>query len=106
MRSRLCKRCGAFHDLDAAWPAACLPDPPKASELAAPTVIRDTIDPLQSMLDGKLYTSKAALRKTYREAGVTEVGNDKPKPFVKPKPDRKKIRAAVDRAFSRAGLGA
>lgn len=68
------------------------------------------MDPVKSMLDGKLYTSKAALRATYKAAGVTEVGNDSsimsPKPFKKPKPDRKAIKAAVGKAFSRAGLGA
>lgn len=74
-------------------------------------VISDTMEEgVQSMLDGKIYTSKSALRATYRAAGVTEVGKDpsimNPKPFQKPKPDRKAIKAAVGRAFSRVGLGA
>lgn len=75
-----------------------------------PMLALDTMEPVQSMLDGKMYDSKAALRATYRAAGVTEVGNDPsimdPKPFEKPKPDRKKIKEAVGRAFSQAGLGA
>lgn len=75
-----------------------------------PMVITDTMDPVQSMLDGKMYDSKALLRSTYRAAGVTEVGNDpsiiNPKPFKKPPPDRKAIKAAVGKAFSQAGLGA
>lgn len=75
-----------------------------------PMLALDTMEPVQSMLDGKMYDSKAALRATYRAAGVTEVGNDpsimNPKPFEKPKPDRKKIKEAVGRAFSQAGLGA
>ena len=84
--------------------------------LAAPMVIRDGMEPTQSMLDGKLYDSKRALRATYRPSGnkegkyFTEVGNDpsilNPKPFVKPKPDRMKVKAAVHRAFSKAGFGA
>lgn len=45
-------------------------------DLAAPMVIRDTMDPVQSMLDGKMYDSKRKLRRTYREGGVEEVGND------------------------------
>jgi hypothetical protein len=73
-----------------------------------PMIIADSMAPVQSMLDGKLYDSKAALRATYRAAGVTEVGNDpamlRPKP--KPKTDRQAVKAAVGRAFSRAGLGA
>lgn len=80
------------------------------SHLPAPQVIGDTMDPVQSMLDGKLYDSKSRLRATYREAGVVEVGNDPsvtdPKPFRKPKPDRKAIRASLERAASRVGLGA
>jgi hypothetical protein len=73
-----------------------------------PMVISDSMAPVQSMLDGKMYDSKAALRSTYRAAGVTEVGND---PSIlrkgpKPKPDRQAVKAAVGRAFSKAGLGA
>lgn len=71
-----------------------------------PMVIADTMAPVQSMLDGKLYDSKAALRATYRAAGVTEVGGEKPKPFVKPKPDRKAIKESIGKAFSRVGFGA
>jgi hypothetical protein len=39
-------------------------------------LIRDHIDPIQGMHDGKMYDSKAALRKSYREGGYIEVGND------------------------------
>lgn len=66
------------------------------------------MEPVQSMLDGKLYDSKRALRATYKAAGVTEVGGD-PAAFrkgPKAKPDRQAIKAAVGRAFSRVGLGA
>lgn len=73
------------------------------SDLPCPIVISDAMDPVQSMLDGKCYTSKSLLRSTYKAAGVTEVGNDparlRPKP--KPVPDRKAIRASLERAKSR-----
>jgi hypothetical protein len=60
-----------------------------------------------SMLDGKLYDSKSRLRRTYREAGVVEVGNDVHMTPPPPKrPRREDIKAAVGRAFSKAGLGA
>jgi hypothetical protein len=60
-----------------------------------------------SMLDGKLYDSKSRLRRTYREAGVTEVGNDVPTaPPPMKRPRREDIKAAVGKAFSKAGLGA
>lgn len=39
-------------------------------------VIDDTMAPVQSMVDGKKYDSKSALRRHYRAAGVYEVGND------------------------------
>lgn len=48
-------------------------------QLAAPAVIRDGqggIHGVKSMANGKLYDSKSAMRRHYREAGVVEVGND------------------------------
>lgn len=107
-----CPDCGDMHD-KYDWPDNhARPE----ERLSAPNVISDNQPPVQSMLDGKMYDSKAALRATYRPSGnregkyYTEVGNDPsiltPKPFVKPKPPRDKIKAAVGRAFSRAGLGA
>lgn len=87
-----------------------MPAAPAKSDLPAPMLIADTMDPVRSQLDGKYYDSKAALRSTYKAAGVVEVGNDSsvldPKPFKKPKPKREDIKAAVGKAFSRAGLGA
>ena len=80
------------------------------SDLPGPMIITDTMSPVQSQLDGKMYDSKAALRATYTAAGVVEVGNDssvlQPKPFKRPKPKRDDIKASVNKAFSRAGLGA
>lgn len=83
------------------------------SRLPAPMVIQDEMDPTQSMLDGKLYTSKAGIRASYREynrkhgTSIVEVGNDqKIAPPPKRKPKREEIKAAVGRAFSQAGLGA
>jgi hypothetical protein len=77
------------------------------SSYASPSVISDTMAPVQSMLDGRLYESKSALRATYRSAGMTEVGNDPAilRPRPRTKPDRRAIKAAIARAFSRAGLG-
>ena len=79
-----------------------------------PMVITDEMPPTQSMADGKVYTSKAAIRATYKPSGnaegacYTEVGNDPAmlRRQPKPKPNRKTIKAAVGQAFSRAGLGA
>lgn len=86
----------------------------RRSLLGMPALIGDEMPPTQNMVDGKYYTSKAAMRATYRPSGnaegarFAEVGND-PAIFrrpSKPKPDRTAVKAAVGRAFSRAGLGA
>lgn len=115
-RERFCKLCGGWHKLDA-WPSACFPKHNVArSSLPMPMLIGDNIEPTQSMADGKMYTSKAALRATYLPSGnpdgkrYTEVGDDRsvtePKPFRKPRPKREEIKASVNKAFSMAGLGA
>jgi len=47
------------------------------AENTAPAVIDDSIPGgIESMVDGKIYDSKAALRAHYRRAGVVEKGND------------------------------
>lgn len=79
-----------------------------------PMVIGDTMEPTQSMANGETYTSKAALRATYLPSGnpqgerYTEVGGDPAilRKAPKKKPDRQAVKAAVSKAFSRAGLGA
>lgn len=76
------------------------------SHLPAPRLMADGMEPVQSMLDGKMYDSKSQLRSTYRAAGVTEVGNDvvTERAPVK-RPSRQGVKAAVGRAWSKAGLG-
>lgn len=107
-RERLCKVCGGWHDLDKPWPDNCLPERNwTRSDLAAPMIIQDTMQPVQSMLDGKMYDSKSALRQTYKAAGVVELGNEAPKkPKAPERPKRAEVKAAVSKAFSQAGLGA
>lgn len=78
---------------------------PAVSDLPAPQIITDSVE-VKSMVDGKIYTSKSALRRSYREKGYIEVGNEKLTPPPKPKPDRKKISESVGRAFSRVGIPA
>jgi hypothetical protein len=116
---RFCKVCEGVHDV-AQWPdnhREWVID--NRSDLAAPMLIRDSMDPVKSMLDGKMYDSKRSLRRTYREGGVVEVGDDKsytdPERLRTQAPaerkrlkqaSRKKIEASVGKALSRAGLGA
>jgi len=78
--------------------------PDNSSELPFPRIMSDQIE-IQSMADGKVYTSKAELRRSYRQQGYIEVGNEDVTQHVKrPKPDRKPIREAVGRAMNRVGL--
>ncbi|QQO30731.1 hypothetical protein JJC00_18780 [Bradyrhizobium diazoefficiens] len=81
--------------------------PPARSSLPAPRIASDVMEPVQSMLDGKLYDSKSALRSTYRQAGVTEIGNDpgRNKPFVRQSTPRREIKDVVDRARARVERG-
>jgi hypothetical protein len=54
--------------------------PPKPSICAvpAPFVISDEIiGGIESMVDGKIYDSKSALRRSYKEQGYIEKGNDR-----------------------------
>jgi hypothetical protein len=48
------------------------------SELACPHFITDHLPELVGQHDGKVYTSKSALRASYHSHGIQEVGNDAP----------------------------
>lgn len=81
--------------------------PPARSDLPAPRIASDIMEPVQSMLDGQLYDSKSALRGTYRQAGMVEIGNDpaRNKPFERQATPRKEIKDVVDRARARVERG-
>lgn len=107
-RQRLCKTCGGWHDLDRPWPDNCREPVWTRQHLAAPRINADSMNPVQSMTNGRYYDSKSALRAEYKRAGVIEVGNDVP--TSKPAPDRaalkKQRQASIGKALSRAGFGA
>ncbi|RDJ12424.1 hypothetical protein [Rhizobium grahamii] len=99
MRQRYCRVCGGWHELDA-WPHNCMPERiVTRSSLPSPHFVSDSIE-IQSMHDGKMYTSKAKLRGEYRAHGVEEIGNEKPQPIEKPKTDRKAIRNELRRVYA------
>lgn len=77
--------------------------PVARSDLACPMVLSDQIE-TKSMVDGQTYTSKRALRESYRRKGYVEVGNEEQKPQKKAAPDRKGIRDSLGKAFAKAGL--
>lgn len=71
-------------------------------------IIGDTMESgVQSMVDGKIYTSKSAMRRHYKHTGHVEIGNDpaRHKPFVRPKPDRKAIKDTLLQAEARVNRG-
>jgi len=102
-----CRFCGDFHDVHN-WPdnhREWVPD--NRSELAAPSIINDNLDYVQSMADGKRYTSKRELSREYRRQGFAEVGNEDPGAH-RAKPDkrahRQKVEGAVKRAASQVAM--
>ena len=99
-----CQVCGELHELSH-WPHNHMPEQlDLAHEYAGIGIISDNLESIggingiQSMADGRMYTSKSRLRAEYRARGLTEMGNDKMPERKKPKPDRKAIRDAVRRA--------
>ena len=113
MRQRLCRCCGGWHELDK-WPHNCFPERPARSDtIPVPMVISDTIEPVQSMADGRYYSSKAALRATYKPSGnpqgesYIEVGNEATKPYTPPQPkiETAGIDAALHKAVARYERG-
>lgn len=93
-----------------------IPEPVETrSDLPCPMLIRDELDqPLQSMADGKWYTSKSALRSTYLPSGnphgkrFVEVGTEYDKPDYRPpdpKIDDQGITQALQKAMARVQSG-
>jgi hypothetical protein len=81
---------------------------PKRSDLPCPRIASDIMPPVQSQVDGKMYDSKSAIRRSYKATGHEEIGNDpaRLRPFVRPKTDRKAIKETVERAKAHASSAA
>lgn len=102
-----CKICGGDHPQDRI-PGNCLPEPNwNESDLpVCRSFISDNLESIgglngvQSMADGRWYTSKAKMRADYRARGLTEMGTEKPhlKSRPTPKVDKAKIRDDIRRA--------
>jgi hypothetical protein len=101
-RERLCKTCRGWHALDA-WPEECWqPRNVARADFPTPQISGDSMSPVKSMVDGLHYDSKSALRRTYRDKGYIELGNDhlpERAPQRLPKPERMgKIKTAMEKA--------
>lgn len=76
-RSRFCRVCKDFHDLDQAWPQPCLAHFGHQTADPGFYIQSDSIDTFRSMADGKLYDSKSRYRQDLRARGLFEVGNER-----------------------------
>ena len=114
MTQRFCRHCRGWHELDN-WPRECykITSAARSDALPVPNVISDSIEPVQSMADGRYYSSKAALRATYKPSGnpdgasYVEVGNEAAKPYTPPQPkiETAGIDAALHKAVARYERG-
>ena len=104
---RQCKTCGGWHPLDR-WNGNCMPEPNwNESDLnVCRNFISDNLESIgglngvQCQASGIHFTSKSKMRREYKARGVIEVGNEpqRMKDFTKPKPDRKAIKEAMEKA--------
>jgi hypothetical protein len=79
--------------------------PSQRSDLPSPLVLRDTFDePVQSMADGKFYTSKRGLSASHRAGGFIELGNEE-LPTVEHVTDEKTLRDDIRSAMADVKAG-
>lgn len=103
MKSRHCRVCGEFHDLNSAWPTSCnahFATRGPRSALTAPMIVRDGMDPIQSMADGQIYDSKSRYYDSVRAHGCEIVGNEKAafdkQPTYEPQGVRDSMKQAIE----------
>lgn len=105
--------CSGWHEVDN-WPLVCyvISERAQSDTFSVPYFISDSIEPCTSMADGRVYSSKAALRATYKASGnpqgesYVEVGNapirEAPAPDVKQ--HKSSVRESLQKAKSMVGL--
>lgn len=72
---RMCKVCRSLHEVRE-WPEGCAAHYGEAPRQA--TYVRpDGMDPIQSMVSGKMHDSRSAYYREVRQAGCEIVGNDR-----------------------------
>lgn len=112
-RGKYCTKCQSIHEQEPNYERCPKEGMSKFSDMPSPMVIMDTMPAVQSQVDGKMYTSKAALRATYKPSGnaegkeYVEVGNDpsRLKPFKRKPPDTAKNVEALKKAEARFNRG-
>ncbi len=84
---------------------------PQRSAFPTPMLRRDSIEPVQSMADGKTYDSLSALRRTYRADGnpqgieYQEIGNEKRSDPVMPRVTKEECAVLLDKAEAAIARG-
>lgn len=76
-RSRFCRICKDFHDVDQAWPQACVGHFGHQARDPGFYIQSDTMDGIRSMADGRMYDSKSRYRADLKARGLIEVGNER-----------------------------
>jgi hypothetical protein len=99
-RSRLCRACKNFHDVEAPWPVECVSHFGVRADQTGPSIISDNIDAFRSMADGKFYDSKSQYRQTLKDRGLIEVGNEKVERRPTPMP---RVRDTLRRTYQQLG---
>lgn len=97
-RSRLCRVCREFHEIDA-WPEGCVTHfAPRGND--APMIRPDGMDPIQSMVSGKVHDSRSNYYREVRQAGCEIVGDDRagfgPRPEYRPQGVGESIKRAIE----------
>lgn len=75
----------------------------RASE--APYIVKDGMDPVQHMGNGRVYDSKSAFRRATRDLHLVELGNDAPAGTSKIPVDRKELREDIRQAMAQVAEG-
>lgn len=102
-RSRYCKACNGWHSVDEPWPEACFAHWPARSAGAQHVsfyVRTDGMDPIQSMVSGKVHDSRSAYYREVRQAGCEIVGDDRggfgKRPEYRPEGVAQSIKRAIE----------
>jgi hypothetical protein len=103
-RSRLCRACRDFHDLEQAWPEACLSHFGVRAD-PAPFVIADGMAPIRSMADGRVYDSWSGYKASVRRAGCEIIGDDTSGFRGKPGYQAGNVEADIKRTISELSRG-
>lgn len=81
------------------------------ADLPTPMIVHGFSEPVQSMADGKYYTTKRALEASYRASGNPQgkeyecIGDDPMPEFKRPKADKASRKVAIEKAIADVEAG-